>query len=256
MTEGTMTEGAVTADDAGSSGAREIDGVDDVDAGERPQRVTRRRAETRRRLLDAALDVFAERGLRGATVEEVCERAGYTRGAFYSNFRTLDELMLALWEAKVEEALESLRAALLGFPADVDATPTQSAAGDTDESPDPDEVLDAAVEAFLASVPVDRRWWLVSTEFLVHAARNEEAGRALQAHRDRFTAQFVDLLTKAMQGAGRELVTPPDLAARVLIAFHDGALMQSFLDAEEAPLGRLERQAFPALLRSMSVVRR
>ena len=212
----------------------------------RPQRVTKRRAETRQRLLDAALDVFAKSGLRGATVEEVCERAGYTRGAFYSNFRTLDELMLALWEAKAEEALESLQAALLGFPAEP---------GSPTGEPGSDEVLDAAIEAFLASVPVDRRWWLVSTELLVHAARTEEAALALTEHRQRLTEQFGDLLTRAMQGAGRELVAPPDLAVQVLTAFHEGALMQSFLDPEAAPLGRLERQAFPALLRSMSAVR-
>nr|WP_269205093.1 TetR/AcrR family transcriptional regulator [Motilibacter aurantiacus] len=214
--------------------------------------------------MDAALDVFAESGLRGATVEEVCDRAGYTRGAFYSNFRSLDELMLALWEAKVEETLESLRAALLGFPDGRDGTGDTEApsgtggrcgnVGAAGAGGSPEEVLDAAIEAFLGSVPVDRRWWLVSTEFVVHAARNEEAGRALRGHRERFTEQFVDLLTKAMRGAGRELVAPADLAVRVLMAFHDGALMQSFLDAEAAPLGRLERQAFPALLRSMSVV--
>ena len=40
--------------------------------------------------------VFAEQGFGRATVEDVCERAGYTRGAFYSNFASLDELFLAL----------------------------------------------------------------------------------------------------------------------------------------------------------------
>jgi AcrR family transcriptional regulator len=48
-----------------------------------PTRVTRRRAETRARLLDAAFGVFATRGFGRASIEEVCEAAGYTRGAFY-----------------------------------------------------------------------------------------------------------------------------------------------------------------------------
>ena len=57
-----------------------------------PPRVTKRRAETRQRLLDAALLVFAEDGFGRVSVEDVCERAGYTRGAFYSNFSSLDEV--------------------------------------------------------------------------------------------------------------------------------------------------------------------
>ena len=44
----------------------------------------------------AAVRVFAERGIIGASVEEICEAAGFTRGAFYSNFADKDELVLAL----------------------------------------------------------------------------------------------------------------------------------------------------------------
>jgi AcrR family transcriptional regulator len=61
------------------------------------KRVTKRRAETRQRLLQAALEVFAQEGFGRSTVDQVCARAGYTRGAFYSNFATLDELFLAAW---------------------------------------------------------------------------------------------------------------------------------------------------------------
>lgn len=57
---------------------------------------TVRRERTRRRLLDAAADVFAEEGLDATSVEAICERAGFTRGAFYSNFASKDELFLEL----------------------------------------------------------------------------------------------------------------------------------------------------------------
>jgi len=94
-----------------------------------PARSTARRGRTRARLLDAAVDVFAERGLEGATVELICERAGFTRGAFYSNFSTKEELLLAAAEhvlqrsmARIEEAADRL---VLdpgaGHPAQVDA---------------------------------------------------------------------------------------------------------------------------------------
>ena len=64
----------------------------------RARRKPSRRGRTRTRLLDAAVDVFAERGIEGATVELICERAGFTRGAFYSNFSTKEELLLAAAE--------------------------------------------------------------------------------------------------------------------------------------------------------------
>jgi AcrR family transcriptional regulator len=80
-----------------------------------PIRETARRGRTRVRLLDAAVDVFAERGVEGATVEQICERAGFTRGAFYSNFSTKEELLLAAAEhvlqtslGRIEEAADRL----------------------------------------------------------------------------------------------------------------------------------------------------
>jgi AcrR family transcriptional regulator len=77
---------------------------------------TRRRENTRARLRDAAYEVFAEVGLDAASVEAICERAGFTRGAFYSNFASKDELFLELAAAvadrklaRVTERVEALR---------------------------------------------------------------------------------------------------------------------------------------------------
>lgn len=60
------------------------------------------REETRQRLLDAGLAVFSERGYAGTSVEEIASRAGYTRGAFYSNFADKEELFFALMDARME----------------------------------------------------------------------------------------------------------------------------------------------------------
>ncbi|MFB7892660.1 TetR/AcrR family transcriptional regulator [Microbacterium sp. NPDC056044] len=71
---------------------------------------SRRREATRQKLLDAAALVFAEVGLDAASVEAICERAGFTRGAFYSNFETKDELMLALTEQVAGEKIDDVAA--------------------------------------------------------------------------------------------------------------------------------------------------
>src|SRR5690606_23191093 len=70
---------------------------------------TRRRETTRRRLLDAAAQVFAEVGLDAASVEAVCDRAGFTRGAFYSNFETKDQLFLELAREVALDRVEAVR---------------------------------------------------------------------------------------------------------------------------------------------------
>ena len=65
----------------------------------------RRRAMTRRHLLDAAAIVFARNGFHGATIDEVSATAGFTKGAVYSNFKSKDDLFLALLEDRTERQL-------------------------------------------------------------------------------------------------------------------------------------------------------
>jgi AcrR family transcriptional regulator len=69
---------------------------------------SKRREATRQKLLDAAALVFAEVGVDAASVEAICERAGFTRGAFYSNFETKDELMLALTGRVAGEKIDAV----------------------------------------------------------------------------------------------------------------------------------------------------
>src|SRR5499426_3908325 len=65
----------------------------------------RRRAMTRRHLLDAAAIVFARNGFHGATLDEVAATAGFTKGAVYSNFKSKDDLFLALLEDRTDRQL-------------------------------------------------------------------------------------------------------------------------------------------------------
>ena len=74
-------------------------------------RISARRQATRDRVLEAASEVFAERGFHGATVEDICERAGFTRGAFYSNFSSKDDLVLELSRRHAEDLVDRIRRA-------------------------------------------------------------------------------------------------------------------------------------------------
>ncbi|WCC80033.1 TetR/AcrR family transcriptional regulator [Cutibacterium equinum] len=79
--------------------------------------VSARRAATQARLADAAVTVFARKGVPGSTLEEICEEAGFTRGAFYSNFDSKDELCMAVLSRYAEKNLAALSSSL-DFPDD------------------------------------------------------------------------------------------------------------------------------------------
>jgi AcrR family transcriptional regulator len=73
-------------------------------SGGAPARLSRaeRREITRQRLLDAAAEVFTDHGFDGAAIDDVAARAGYTRGAFYSNFADKTDLLVQLCERRIE----------------------------------------------------------------------------------------------------------------------------------------------------------
>jgi len=184
----------------------------------------RSRRNTLARLLDAANDVFAERGFQAATIEDVCEAAGFTRGAFYSNFTSLDELFLALWDRQAQRIVDGLRA-LVAELAD-DANPGERAA------------------AVLAEFqPYDRRWFLINTEFLLYALRHPGAAEALARHRRWLReemAKVFDLLPD-IEARRRPSGIDRDEHIRLVIAVFEGCQAQTLIEPEAAANGQLQR---------------
>lgn len=68
--------------------------------------------QTRQRLLDAALGVLRQRGIGAATVDEIAELAGYSRGAFYSHFGSKEAVVVELLELHAPEGVEGFRRAV------------------------------------------------------------------------------------------------------------------------------------------------
>src|SRR5436305_3029120 len=72
----------------------------------------RRRAMTREHLLEAAAIVFARNGYHGASLDEVAAAAGFTKGAVYSNFKSKEDLFLALIDHRIENTTAAFSAEL------------------------------------------------------------------------------------------------------------------------------------------------
>src|SRR5690606_20832818 len=121
--------------------------------------VTRRRENTRARLLDSAAQVFAEVGLEGASVEAICERAGFTRGACYSNFDSKDELCRGLASSVAEQRRGTVRGRIKEFVA------TGVLSGDADPLALVQKVMDSGLD--------DRLSVLMMSEIRIRALRDQ-----------------------------------------------------------------------------------
>ena len=194
----------------------------------------RRRSATRARLLDGALEVFAERGFHGASVEDICDRAGFTRGAFYSNFASKDELVLALFQATTDRLLEQIAALL------------------PELATQPGTLLDAVLGLLDEAAPDHKQWHLISTEFTLHALRHPEAARALNEQRAMFRASLTRLVEEISETSGVTFSVPPEQFVRLVIALHEGARSQSLLEPRKVPAGSLEHTFLPMVLAAVS----
>ncbi|MGH3723382.1 MAG: TetR/AcrR family transcriptional regulator [Mycobacterium sp.] len=198
-----------------------------------PKGLTQRRERTRARLLEAALDVFAERGFHGASIENICERAGFTRGAFYSNFSGKDELFFALFDASGQQLIAQLRTAL----------------DRCRDSPDP---LSTFISMIDDQGPEQRRWYLISTEFTLYAIREPNAAAVLAAHDAQLRREAAGVISELMFITNRELIIDTELVTRLATALREGAAAQIYVEPDAAEPRMLARLAFPAMLRTFS----
>lgn len=169
--------------------------------------VSARRTQTRERLMAAATEVFAERGVNGASVEEVCEAAGFTRGAFYSNFPDKDALVLAMIQADMAA----------GFAA---AEQAVGELGTQDGLRSPAELVSRALDRIYLAGRTTRAGVLAQHELMLHAARVPALHAPYAVFMETSTQRLHALIVDALRRAGREFTVPFDLALELLMATH------------------------------------
>ena len=179
------------------------------------RRLTRaeRQAQTRQELLDAAARVFVKRGFTGSSVEEISAEAGYTRGAFYSNFRSKNELFVELLHDRVYARYTEMTQQGLH-----DRPPTLKETGDRL----------AAIQAN----PEGRWIWRLWFECLAQAGRDEElrelAETFWRGNRER-TAKLIEMAWPHHKPRAKAIAT-------ALIAVDIGLAIQHFVDPDDVPL--------------------
>lgn len=176
-------------------------------------RMTRaeKKAATRSSLLDAAAQVFARRGMQQASIEEVAEHAGFTKGAFYANFESKEELFLAMLDDRFDKHLAELDR-VLASDADLEY---QARAGGA---------------SFIRLA--DPEWERLYLEFSAYASRNETFRQELVARRRHLQAGLSELYRRRAEQLGVEPTLPIEDIARMTFAMADGVALQRLLDPE------------------------
>ena len=179
------------------------------------ERLTRseRKAGTRAELLAAARRVFLARGFHGATLDDIADEAGYTKGAVYSNFRGKDDLFLALLEEHYDRRVDAHTELFLSLDAD-----------------DPDEAARAVARIMLDAYEGEPAWWTLVTDFSTHASRDPELRARLRTLRERFLASMAALIDGVGNRYGHAYTLPSHEAARATGALLRGLMLDWILE--------------------------
>ncbi len=198
--------------------------------------LTARRRATQQRLIASARAVIAVRGLEGASVEDICEQAGFTRGAFYSNFSSKDDLVVALTKDLTERRKS---AAGTGVPT-ATVAPAAAALG---------------IEQFFGAGPTLVEDVQLVTELQLWAIRHPEY-RAVHAEMVNDTLSYVRrAFDTFLESYNLEYAVEPETAIRTLHALLDYYRLRSLVDIDGASLnGKLRMlEVFGVLFRPKPV---
>jgi AcrR family transcriptional regulator len=191
-------------------------------AGPRDERKRRTRAD----LLETARRVFEERGFHAASLEEIAEAAGYTKGAIYSNFAGKDELFLAVLIEHIERRAQAL----------------------VDVALDGKD-FEAGVRAVARSgVELGERepaWTPLLVEFWTHVSHRPELRAAVLELHERQLDAFGRVVEELARRHGKRFRIAPRDVVRGTAALGRGLALERLV-APDAPLGDVYEELFVA----------
>ena len=186
---------------------------------------TRRKENTRAKLVRASLDVFVEKGIDGATVDDLVKAAGFTRGAFYSSFSSKEEVFIALFDEVTAELMAIANSSVESAVADVEA----------DESCSILEADDAQVmlAVFEGIRPFGRQWYLLYSDAIARSLRDEALRAELAEQRERMRNQIGALLATRLEASGEQALLPVEDLAQLLMGIFIDLLVREQLEGRD-----------------------
>ncbi|QPF73910.1 TetR/AcrR family transcriptional regulator [Roseateles sp. DAIF2] len=185
------------------------------------KRLTREesRAQTRERLIDTAQHLFVSNGYGGASIRDIADKAGYSQGAFYSNFSSKEDVLLELLRRHME----------------AEATQLSRVMGN--DGQDSEQML-AELDAWASTLNHDADWCMLSIELQLHANRSQAFAVEFQKVWDQHRSELGSVIGQLFNKLGRTPPAAPDELAAAFMALSHGLALQR-TSTRPAASGRL-----------------
>ncbi|MDY5584900.1 MAG: TetR/AcrR family transcriptional regulator [Arcanobacterium sp.] len=197
---------------------------------------TPRRAATLERLFEAAREVFVERGLNGAAVEDICSRAGFTRGAFYSNYKSKDELFIALLERENNQTIAAFSQLIETYKKQNTPQKIESLADATE-----------LVSQFLIPQPYRLGSVVLDLEFQLLAVRTSEHHEKVAQIYNIFLDTLADLATELIAMLGRRFSVPAKVATSTFVSVYQKSVLATLTTEKNDSLDAENKKLIPTI---------
>jgi AcrR family transcriptional regulator len=175
-----------------------------------------KQAHTRSCLMKSAAKVFARRGLQHASIDEVAEDAGFTKGAFYANFKSKEELFLAMLDERFAERLAEIDRVVGG-------------------EGEPEVLARQAGVDFGRFISADLEWQRLFFEFAAYAARNDDFRDELVTRYTALRQRITDAYRRREQEVGLKSPISLEEVSLMTFAMANGVALEKLLEPEAVP---------------------
>ncbi|MBV7363337.1 TetR/AcrR family transcriptional regulator [Actinomycetaceae bacterium TAE3-ERU4] len=149
-------------------------------------KLSRKRLATRARLMEAATQLFAHKGVSATTLEEICEQAGFTRGALYSNFTDKTDLLVCVIQDEYEKLFAHLEKM---WKIALDSEQPQS--------------LELIVSGIIESLPLNRDFILLRQQLALSSLRSPELAEITIPLSDQFANSLGSFISDSLKSLKR-----------------------------------------------------
>lgn len=201
-------------------------------------RALRKRSNTRARLIDAATEVFIAKGISGARIDDIVSRAGFTRGAFYSNYSSIDDILRDVLIERSNRTVDDLQEAFVHL----DGTPT----------------IDSIMTVLDTVRSNQQSTYILAMEYNLYRMRHSLAGEDLAefplAQREHIERAVTSIISDVLARMGRRALFPTGTIARMLTIFYLDSLSPDYfgVDTDDSDL---LRQVIEAIIVAFSTPR-
>ncbi|MGM0955297.1 MAG: TetR/AcrR family transcriptional regulator [Bacillota bacterium] len=181
-----------------------------------------RKEETRKLLLNSAVENFAKYGFHGVSIDKLTEHAGFSKGAFYAHFHSKEEIFLALLKQQMQLHVEKINALIA-------------------EQPSLLHFSEKMNQQSIQSREENRTWSLLNMEFLLYSMRNEEVRCQWSNMILQSVKQISQSLENLMKKENLTCALSSEEMAWAILSLENGVAIFHYISQDHIPIDLLEK---------------